>query len=555
MADLSSVESALVGIIASALFPNLNPYLQGDYQPCAIGQTVKLYRGWPESANLNADMALGRAHVSVFSDPGMTRNVTRWMAPQATVVTANTATITATVSGATVTLGGTITAGNVVGIQCGASLASYAYAVQAGDTLATVAAALASKIAGASYVGSVITLPTALYVSAATMVPQTAYTVTRQQEQGIRVSVWASKPSDRDAISGLLDASLANLKNAAGGLTHFFPVGAYEAARLVYRTTYVNDIPSRDRIWRRDLCYTVEYATTLIEQDPSMLFGIGTITPSGSSTVRQFDGNIPAYVGPGDIVSGATAFWGLRAYSAAAANAQMPAVNVRRASDNTAIDVNVLPSGSLDVSTLAAFLASTTGFVAKWYDQTGNGQHMAQATAANQPQIVLSGPNALPTVIFNSVNATNLAWAAPTIQQPYSYVSVGMRTGNIGSNSAMIGNNGYHAVLFYSSANHAVMQGGATTGAQIVAADNAMHAFIGVANAAASTLSVDGAISGAGLTITDTASISGTAWLGQVQPGNWLLTGDMMESGIWPSALTTTQQTNLTANQRAYFGF
>ena len=90
-----------------------------------------------------------------------------------------------------------------------------------------------------------------------------------------------------------------------------------------------------------------------------------------------------AYVGPGDIVSGATAWYGLRAYSAAiAATGTQKAINIRRASDNTTKDILIRKSGNLDPTTAATFCASTTCYVTTWYDQTGNGNDVAQGTNA-----------------------------------------------------------------------------------------------------------------------------------------------------------------------------
>lgn len=72
-------------------------------------------------------------------------------------------------------------------------------------------------------------------------------------------------------------------------------------------------------------------------------------------------------------------------------------VNIRRASDNATTDLNCLaPSGNLDSSTFNTFCAATTCFVAKWYDQSGNGNDALQATAANQPQLVLNSQNGHP---------------------------------------------------------------------------------------------------------------------------------------------------------------
>lgn len=59
-----------------------------------------------------------------------------------------------------------------------------------------------------------------------------------------------------------------------------------------------------------------------------------------------------SYTGPGDIVSGATAWYGLRAYSAAvAATGTQKSVNLRRASDNATTDVLIATSGNLGLTT------------------------------------------------------------------------------------------------------------------------------------------------------------------------------------------------------------
>jgi surface protein len=47
--------------------------------------------------------------------------------------------------------------------------------------------------------------------------------------------------------------------------------------------------------------------------------------------------------------------------------------------------------GNLDTGSLLAFAGPGNAFVKTWYDQSGNGRHASQATAANQPQIVSNG--------------------------------------------------------------------------------------------------------------------------------------------------------------------
>lgn len=61
------------------------------------------------------------------------------------------------------------------------------------------------------------------------------------------------------------------------------------------------------------------------------------------------------YSGPCNIVSGATAWYGLRACSAAYAAAGSNAINVRRASDNTTENIAVLSTGALNISAANTF--------------------------------------------------------------------------------------------------------------------------------------------------------------------------------------------------------
>lgn len=60
----------------------------------------------------------------------------------------------------------------------------------------------------------------------------------------------------------------------------------------------------------------------------------------------------------------------------------------RRPSDGTSKDIGTAGAGGLvDLSTLDAFCSGTTCTVSKLYDQSGNGNDLAQATVANQPTV------------------------------------------------------------------------------------------------------------------------------------------------------------------------
>jgi hypothetical protein len=66
------------------------------------------------------------------------------------------------------------------------------------------------------------------------------------------------------------------------------------------------------------------------------------------------------------------------------------AIRVRRSSDNAEQDIG-FSGNDLDTSALTTFVGANNGFVTTFYDQSGNARNATQTTAANQPQIVVSG--------------------------------------------------------------------------------------------------------------------------------------------------------------------
>jgi len=67
------------------------------------------------------------------------------------------------------------------------------------------------------------------------------------------------------------------------------------------------------------------------------------------------------------------------------------AIRVRESSGNTEADIGFDSNGNLDESALLSHVGSNNGFIVTWYDQSGNGGNLEQATTSKQPQIVSSG--------------------------------------------------------------------------------------------------------------------------------------------------------------------
>ena len=285
MPDLAGVEHALVQTVATALFGGMG-YSEGSYVSFApSGSQVAVYRGWPTATVLDRDIAAGKSHVTVFIESGMTQLISRY-SPSWVQGAYVEPTLTATVAGQTVTLGGTASAGQVVGVQFGNGphKSGFAYRLTGTDTTATAAAALAAKVSGATVAGSVITLPTtAANPSAAVVSDQLASIELRRQTQGFRISCFCPSPLVRDAVAGAVDGAFALLLDASGNPSQFVTTATGEAIRVRYRSTYVIDATGKDAVWRRDLCFTAEYGTTLAQSQPSILFAAANIAANGGA--------------------------------------------------------------------------------------------------------------------------------------------------------------------------------------------------------------------------------------------------------------------------------
>ncbi len=277
MADVIDVQNALTGLIAAALYPN------GTGQASVSGGAIAVYAGWPPSnSGLDADLLAGKCHVTVFPK-GEERNTTRYSTDQQVIMPA-TPTLTATVAGQAVTIGGTVTVPQNVGLIINGK--PYTYAVLVSDTLTTIAAALAAlvvvDIAGTTSAGAVITVGGTGRIAAARVgASATVAAEVRRQERVFQITVWADTPTHRDVIGAALDVALAQV--------HFLTLPDGFKARLVYKNSPVTDGLQKANLYRRDFNYSVEYATTVTTQAPVVIATTTNLTINGALTPKTIN--------------------------------------------------------------------------------------------------------------------------------------------------------------------------------------------------------------------------------------------------------------------------
>ena len=240
MADISDVSAALVTTIAGIVYPN------GTSQPSITGAPVLVYSGWPDSGQLRTYLSAGNVHVSVFPQPNMLRvvdsSMSDWSTPTAPVNT-----VTLTLSGQAVTVGGSVSTPQNAALVVDNK--AYVYAVQAGDTLASIAAADQTATAA----GAVVTIPGAKYISPRVGGVGVATRETRRQEQTYMVTIWANCFDQRDPIAAAIDSALS-------GQIHL-TLADQSVATLRYKSSRQDDSLQKEGIYRRDLMYAVEFST------------------------------------------------------------------------------------------------------------------------------------------------------------------------------------------------------------------------------------------------------------------------------------------------------
>lgn len=270
------------------------------------------------------------------------------------------------------------------------------------------------------------------------------------------------------------------------------------------------------------------------------------------SVAQGFVASGSSYTGPGDVVSGAIFYGGVRAYNAAYATGSNNAMTIRRASDNTTSNIVILSTGALDVATATTFCSATTCYVATLYNQSGGGAPNAVQTtntSAAQPQLVFNCVNStVPCIQFSgtqSLNIASQAWGA-TVQ---TLIAVANRTGGAGNFANMIWDTGANLIDFSATANtvYASCNNNTSTESET---DGTWHAFqlVCAAGASASYITVDGSQNAVTLGAPTSAT---TTTIGN---GAQALTGDIGEIIRYGAAASTAQQTSMRTNIKNFYG-
>jgi len=172
-------------------------------------------------------------------------------------------------------------ASGVVGVDVGSAQSEraiktfYAYEAVPGDTAESIAAALGAQIPGAIVNGAMLSVSGGTIFSVKLSGSSTVSQIVRRQRQRFVVTIWTDQIDVRDVLSTTLDLGLAQcgwVEDTSGHLIFLNYAGCTDGDAMQMQSVY-----------RRDLVYDVDFATTETQISQQMIGFGGTITAGGSS--------------------------------------------------------------------------------------------------------------------------------------------------------------------------------------------------------------------------------------------------------------------------------
>jgi hypothetical protein len=252
VSDQNDVQAAIGALLDTIIYP------AGAGSASIVDPSnVRIFRGWPVKAQLDADLIVGNCEVSIYPIDGTEGNTTRFPTNVWHDLPATVPTLTWSTNGFSATLTGTVTTPQNVAIVCNGGIFG-TYAVQASDTLNSVvdglAAALTETGGNVSVSGTTITLSGVSSISTRVGTDGKAIRETKRQRKDFMISCWCPTADMRDTLASNIDAALSTVE--------FLNMPDGTASRMYYHSTKETDTTEKERLWRRDLVYTIEWATT-----------------------------------------------------------------------------------------------------------------------------------------------------------------------------------------------------------------------------------------------------------------------------------------------------
>lgn len=270
---------------------------------------------------------------------------------------------------------------------------------------------------------------------------------------------------------------------------------------------------------------------------------------------------IPAYVaaaapytGPGDVYGAATAWWGVRAYSAASIGQN--AIQIVDNLGNNPTNITTVSGGGLDMTAVNNFIGTFGQPDVKiFYDQANPGSGFDLTVVDNRAQLTANVLSSFSGATFSISRYQSTNSACPT-SQPYTASLVANVTSSatsvqnfLVSNSAIV-----QFVAYVSGPDRWYTYAGGAGGQNGSAALTTFHAGQALVSNSSANMYIDGTPNTGTVIGTGVMNASDGFMIGGIPDGSQLLIGHFMEAGVWASDKSSLFS-NMNSNQHTFYSF
>ena len=236
-------------------------------------------------------------------------------------------------------------------------------------------------------------------------------------------------------------------------------------------------------------------------------------------------------------------------------------ITIQRSSDSTQKTFTASAPNCL-INTSDPFFDGSTYTVVTWYDQSGNGNNITQATNSNRPTVTLNCTNSLPCAIFTAANSDQLSGTLAATMSNGTLIDVKNYT-NVGTSgfwfyiSDGTSNNGIEGAWSSSSSGCVAQRylGGTSMKGVITCTNNTWHSTTYTMTNTLSHIRQD-RISGTDNTTSETLATNTTVQMGVGGSGGAYVFAnvDMSEAMMFAPDISDSVADVISTNQKAYWG-
>jgi len=253
MASLLQVEEKLKEMVVSVVYPD------GIGSPSIVDKDISIMNGYPVKGSLDKYMKADKIAISVSSIQKSDKNTTRYTKRWHRITVPESSINMVLGDDLVITITGVAANDLVATIKTSIEVASHQ--IVSGESVDDIASALGIQLTGAIVITNTIFVPNEYKILLGISVIGVAAREIKRQQKRFCVTIWSPTVNDRDTLGEAIDVYLSDIER--------FVLPDDFFARIIYNGAIDMDTFQDHRIYKRELEYLIEYATTISDNFPT----------------------------------------------------------------------------------------------------------------------------------------------------------------------------------------------------------------------------------------------------------------------------------------------